>query len=106
MPETITISRAPVLTLWAAVVAQRHGFTWEEALSLGRAVAGLNAYKGRRATLACSDQRLRLSVARFTRTGGRTPRGRGVALNLVELLRHFDEALAVVSGPTKSRQMR
>ena len=29
---------------WAAVVAERLGFTWEEALTLGRAVAGLNAY--------------------------------------------------------------
>jgi hypothetical protein len=40
----ITINRAPVLTLWAAVVAQRLGFDEEEALTLGRAVAGLNAY--------------------------------------------------------------
>jgi hypothetical protein len=38
------INRAPVLTLWAAVVAERLGFEWEEALTLGRAVAGLNAY--------------------------------------------------------------
>ena len=44
----IEINRAPVLTLWAAVVAQRAGFTKAEALTLGRAVAGLNAYsKGR-----------------------------------------------------------
>ena len=42
--RTITINRAPVLTLWAAVVAQRLGFDWDEALTLGRAVAGLNAY--------------------------------------------------------------
>lgn len=40
----IKINRAPVLTLWAAVVAERLGFKREEALSLGRAVAGLNAY--------------------------------------------------------------
>lgn len=40
----IKINRAPVLTLWAAVVAQRLGFKREEALTLGRAVAGLNAY--------------------------------------------------------------
>ncbi len=46
--KTIPINRAPVLTLWAAVVAQRLGFAEEEALTLGRAVAGLNAYsKGR-----------------------------------------------------------
>src|SRR5262245_53111591 len=42
--HTIRINRAPVLTLWAAVVAERLGFAWEEALTLGRAVAGLNAY--------------------------------------------------------------
>jgi hypothetical protein len=47
--KTISINRAPVLTLWAAVVAQRLGFDEYEALTLGRAVAGLNAYsKGRR----------------------------------------------------------
>lgn len=38
------MNRAPVLTLWAAIVAQRLGFAWDEALTLGRAVAGLNAY--------------------------------------------------------------
>ena len=42
--DAISINRAPVLTLWAAIVAQRLGFTHEEALTLGRAVAGLNAY--------------------------------------------------------------
>src|SRR5450631_3937550 len=46
--DAVTINRAPVLTLWAAVVAERLGFTHDEALTLGRAVAGLNAYsKGR-----------------------------------------------------------
>ena len=43
------INRAPVLTLWAAVVAERLGFNQDEALSLGKAVAGLNAQsKGQR----------------------------------------------------------
>lgn len=40
----IEINRAPVHTLWASVVAGRLGFDQEEALTLGRAVAGLNAY--------------------------------------------------------------
>ncbi len=40
----IEINRAPVLTLWATVVAERMGFRRAEALTLGRAVAGLNAY--------------------------------------------------------------
>ncbi|HEV2973073.1 MAG TPA: hypothetical protein VGY55_24110 [Pirellulales bacterium] len=45
----ISINRAPVLTLWAAVVAERLGFSTEEALTLGKALAGLNAQaKGRR----------------------------------------------------------
>ena len=38
------MNRAPVLTLWAAVVAEVLGFEHEEALTLGRAVAGLNAH--------------------------------------------------------------
>jgi hypothetical protein len=47
--KTISINRAPVLTLWAAVVAERLGFRWDEALSLGKALAVLNAQtKGRR----------------------------------------------------------
>jgi hypothetical protein len=40
----VMVNRAPVLTLWAAVVAEVLGFEHEEALTLGRAVAGLNAY--------------------------------------------------------------
>jgi hypothetical protein len=47
--KTIRVNRAPVLTLWAAIVAQRLGFDEDEALTLGKAVAGLNAQsKGRR----------------------------------------------------------
>ena len=38
------MNRAPVLTLWAAVVAEVLGVEYDEALTLGRAVAGLNAY--------------------------------------------------------------
>lgn len=49
VPAGVTVNRAPVLTLWAAVVAERLGFDREEALTLGKAVAGLNAQaKGRR----------------------------------------------------------
>ena len=39
----IQINRAPVMTLWASVVAERLGHTRDEALTLGRAVAGMNA---------------------------------------------------------------
>ena len=40
----VMVNRAPVLTLWAAVVAEVLRFEHDEALTLGRAVAGLNAY--------------------------------------------------------------
>lgn len=45
----IKINRAPFLTLWASVVARRLGYDEDEALTLGRAVAGLTTRsKGRR----------------------------------------------------------
>jgi len=42
--RAIEINRAPVMTLWAVVVAERLGHARGEALTLGRAVTGLNAY--------------------------------------------------------------
>jgi hypothetical protein len=47
--KKIKINRAPVLTLWAAIVAERLGYDKKESLTFGKAVAGLNAQsKGRR----------------------------------------------------------
>jgi len=49
---SVRINRAPVLTLWATVVAERLGFDHDESLTLGRAVAGLSAQaKGKRLRL-------------------------------------------------------
>lgn len=46
--NAVMVNRAPVLTLWAAVVAERLGFESDTALSLGKVLAGLNAQaKGR-----------------------------------------------------------
>jgi len=46
--KQITINRAPVLTLWVAVVANQLGLSWETGLTLGKAIAGLFAFtKGR-----------------------------------------------------------
>lgn len=46
--NVVQINRAPVLTLWAAVVAERLGYERDTALSFGKCVAGLNAQtKGR-----------------------------------------------------------
>jgi hypothetical protein len=82
MPTTtISINRAPVLTLWAAIVAKRLGFNRNEALTLGRAVAGLNAQsKGRR--LGVFDPHAEKPKSVRVRRGGRNllveVRGRGV----------------------------
>jgi len=49
MPDIIKINRAPVLTLWGVIVAERLGYNHDEALTLGKALAGLNAQsKGQR----------------------------------------------------------
>jgi len=40
----VMVNRVPMVTLWAAVVAEVLGFEHDEALTLGRAVVGLNAY--------------------------------------------------------------
>ena len=42
--SSIIINRAPVLTLWAAVVAERLGHPTDTALTLGRAVASFAAH--------------------------------------------------------------
>lgn len=41
---SLLVNRAPVLTLWAAVVAERLGYSRDAALGLGKAMAGRNAY--------------------------------------------------------------
>jgi hypothetical protein len=52
-PAPIRVNRAPVLTLWATVVAERLGHPEATALSLGSAVAGTAAQaKARRLGLA------------------------------------------------------
>jgi hypothetical protein len=38
---TIQTNRAPVLTLWAAVVAEELGYDHDSALTMGKCVAGL-----------------------------------------------------------------
>src|SRR5919107_1706006 len=42
--DRIRINRAPVLTLWAAAVAERLGFDRPTAFTLGQAVAGMSAH--------------------------------------------------------------
>lgn len=52
-PPPLRVNRAPALTLWAAVVAERLGHPEDVALTLGRAVAGASAQaKARRLGIA------------------------------------------------------
>jgi hypothetical protein len=56
-PPPLRVNRAPVLTLWAAVVAERLGHPEETALTLGSAVAGTAARaKARRLGIADDQQ--------------------------------------------------
>lgn len=50
MPATkVMVNRAPVMTLWATVVAERMGFDHAAALTMAKVVTGLNAQaKGQR----------------------------------------------------------
>jgi hypothetical protein len=100
--STVTINRAPVLTLWAAVVAERLGYDWEGALTLGRALAGMNAASKART----------LGIARPSREDeapkrARKPEsGRPVAVELmgrtIPSVRTEDGVRALASGrPTK-----
>lgn len=46
--QPVQINRAPVLTLWVAVVAERQGFSREAGLTFGKAISGMLAQsKGR-----------------------------------------------------------
>jgi hypothetical protein len=71
MPVSFAINRAPVLTLWAAVVAERLGHDRDAALTLGRAVAGLNAQtKARRLGIARPDPAAAAARARVRAAPG------------------------------------
>lgn len=84
----VIINRAPVLTLWAAVVAERLGFDRNEALSLARGIAGLTAQS--------KGQSLRI----YQRPAGRRRRpGReGTVQVAVELLGRQVPALETPDG--------
>jgi len=69
MVSTIKINRAPVLTLWGAIVAERLGYNHDEALTFGKALAGLNAQsKGRSLGIySPAETELEESISKKTR---------------------------------------
>ncbi len=74
MRSYIEFNRAPVLTLWAAVVAERLGFNRREALTFGRVVAGLNAYSKGRSLGIFEPSKQKVAKARAELSGGKTIR--------------------------------
>jgi hypothetical protein len=52
---TIRVNRAPVLTLWATIVAERLGYPPDTALTLGRFVAGSSA-RAKARSLGMADE--------------------------------------------------
>ena len=86
--ERISINRAPVMTLWATVVAERLGYDRAAALTLGRAVAGLNAASKART----------LGLTKPAGATGRTRRLKARAPQEVELLQRVVPVSRTPSG--------
>ena len=92
-PPPLRVNRAPVLTLWAAVVAERLGHPAETALTLGRAVAGASAQaKARRLGIADEHQ------GKDERAGGERP-AKAAPARTVRLLGR-EIAVAAAKGGT------
>jgi hypothetical protein len=84
----LLVNRAPVLTLWASIVAERLGQPHATALTLGKAVAGLNAQaKGRRLGIYEESAKPRTRKPAGRKTAAQAP---------IELL---GRAVPVVSTP-------
>ena len=97
----VMVNRAPVLTLWAGVVAEVLGFEHDEALTLGRAVAGLNAYsKGVSLGLFQPTPKEVQEQRRKMRKEETVPVD---LLNRADPAKHTDEGLRVLSGESPIR---
>src|SRR5512140_3624258 len=95
MPERVMVNRAPVLTLWAATVAQRLGCNRPEALTIGRALSGLAAQsKGRR--LGIYEEPT--EAQREERRARRAQADRVIVMGWPVPVVHTDEGLRAVSG--------
>jgi hypothetical protein len=94
-PLPIHVNRAPVLTLWASVVAERLGHPPETALTLGRFVAGSSARaKARR--LGITDEK-QDAEERHTRAAELKPRRQ-----MIRLLGRDIPALAADDGTLRA----
>jgi hypothetical protein len=94
-PPSIRVNRAPVLTLWSTVVAERLGHAPETALTLGRFVAGSSARaKARR--LGISDEK-QDAEERHARAAELKPRRQ-----TIRLLRRDSPVLTATDGTLRA----
>jgi hypothetical protein len=105
----IRVNRAPVLTLWAAVVAERLGHDPDAAITLGRAIAGSSArVKARAIGLEEKDADEREAARdseRHRAAPGKTVHLLGRAVPVVEAkqgLRALDRGHLVSPGPARA----
>src|SRR5512135_183299 len=66
----ITINRAPVLTLWSFVVAQRLGHSRDTSLTLAKAVAGMSAFAKAKSLGLAEDRETDLGARKKSREEG------------------------------------
>ncbi|PSC71360.1 arsenite methyltransferase isoform B [Micractinium conductrix] len=93
--DHIAINRAPVLTLWVAVVAQRQGFSFDEGLTFGKTVSGwLAQSKGRK--LGIFEKKEKDEEEREERRAAEAAAG-------VERVNVFGMKVPVVPGPPGER---
>jgi len=93
---TLQINRAPVMTLWAAVVVERLGFARDEALTLGRAVAGMNA----------QSKAVRLGLREPSEPGAKGEKGRRAAASEPGRVALLGRLVPVVKTPGGLRAAR
>jgi hypothetical protein len=97
----VMVNRAPVLTLWTAVVAEILGFEHDEALILGRAVAGLNAY-----SKGVSLELFQPTPKEVKEQRGKMRKEETVIIDLLHravLAKYTDEGLRALSGESPIR---
>jgi hypothetical protein len=95
---SIKVNRAPVLTLWAAVVAERLGHPPETALSLASAVAGTAARaKARRLGIAEEKDHAKDRAEAAPRPAERTARLLGKTIRLT----HDEDGVVLAEGGGK-----
>jgi hypothetical protein len=96
-PDPIEVNRAPVLTLWAAVVAEALGHSPDTALTLGRYVAGSSARMKARA-IGMLDEAME-ATERFAQAEALKP-----AVRIIVLLGREIPALSAPDGTPRANE--